>query len=50
MNTCRAWVIDSSGKLEVENFELPKVADDVALLKVEACGICGTDKHMSLCP
>lgn len=44
----RAWTMTSPGKLKTEEFELPKVADDAALLKVEACGICGTDKHMFL--
>jgi L-iditol 2-dehydrogenase len=34
------------GELEVKNFDKPKVADDALLLKIEACGICGTDVHI----
>jgi L-iditol 2-dehydrogenase len=44
----RGWVMTKPGKLELQEFELPKVADDAALLKVEACGVCGTDKHAYL--
>jgi L-iditol 2-dehydrogenase len=36
------------GKLVMEEFEIPEVAKDSALLKVEASGICGTDKHVYL--
>lgn len=46
MSKCRAWVFAGPGKVIMEEFELPKIADDGALLKVEACGICGTDKHI----
>jgi len=44
----RAWVMTKPGKLELQEFEVPKVAEDAALLKVEACGVCGTDKHAYL--
>jgi len=36
------------GRVVMEEFAIPKVAEDCALLKVEACGICGTDKHVYL--
>lgn len=46
MEKCRAWVMVEPGKVTLEQFEIPKVAEDSALLKVEACGICATDKHV----
>jgi len=48
MAKCRAWVMVEPGKVVMKEFEIPKVAEDSALLKVEACGICGTDKHVYL--
>jgi len=48
MVKCRAWVTVEPGKAVMEEFEIPKIAEDWALLKVEACGICGTDKHVYL--
>jgi len=44
----RGWVMIRAGKIELQEFELAKVAEDAALLKVEACGVCGTDKHAYL--
>ena len=44
----RAGVLIGPGKLEFQKFEIPEVAEDSALLKVESCGICGTDKHVFL--
>lgn len=32
-------------KMEVKEFPMPKVGDDDILVKVEGCGICGTDAH-----
>ena len=46
MTKCRAWVTVEPGKLAMEEFEIPAIAEECALLKVEACGICGTDKHI----
>jgi len=48
MKKCQAWVIAGPGKMVMEKFDIPEVAEDSALLKVEACGICATDKHMYL--
>lgn len=45
MAKSRAWVLTDVGKLEMQEFEIPKVKDDCALLKVDGCGICGSDKH-----
>lgn len=32
-------------KIEVKEFEIPEIKDDEMLIKVEGCGICGTDAH-----
>ena len=45
---CKAWVMTEPGKLVMKEFDIPVVADDCALLKIETCGICGTDKHAYL--
>ena len=44
----RACVLVGPGKIEIQKFDIPEVAEDSALLKVESCGICGTDKHILL--
>ena len=41
----RAAVMVEPGRLEIQEFPWPTLADGAALLKVEMCGICGTDKH-----
>jgi threonine dehydrogenase-like Zn-dependent dehydrogenase len=38
-----AAVLIEPGKFELRQFDLPEVGADAALLKVEACGICGSD-------
>ena len=38
-----AVVQTGARKLELREFPLPEIRDDDALLKVEACGICGSD-------
>ena len=32
-------------KFEIKEVDMPKVGDDDVLVKVEGCGICGTDAH-----
>ena len=32
-------------KVEIKEFPMPQVGDDDVLVKVEGCGICGTDAH-----
>ena len=32
-------------KIEVKEFDIPEIGDDEMLVKVEGCGICGTDVH-----
>ena len=41
--TIRAVVQTGPEKFEIQNFERPRIGADDALLKLEACGICGTD-------
>lgn len=33
------------GKMEIREFPMPEVGDDDLLVRVEGCGICGTDSH-----
>jgi len=40
---CLAMVQTGPGKLEPRNVPVPEVGDDDALIRVEACGICGSD-------
>ncbi len=42
----RAMVLRSPNRLELERFERPRLGEDDALLRVEACGICGTDAEV----
>jgi alcohol dehydrogenase len=41
--TCRGLVLEEPRRLEARDFPVPEIGDDDALLKVEACGLCGTD-------
>ncbi len=46
MNTqavAKALVLSEPQNLVLEQFPLPEITDDEALLEVEACGLCGTD-------
>lgn len=40
-----AAVLVAPGNIELRDFEIPVPGDDEILLKVEGCGICGTDVH-----
>ena len=42
----KAVVMPEPGKLENREFPYPTVKEDSAIIKVDQCGICGTDKHM----
>jgi alcohol dehydrogenase len=39
----RAMVLQAPRSLELREFDYPRVSDDDALLRIEACGLCGTD-------
>ena len=41
----RVAMLTELGKMEVKEFPMPEVGDDDLLVKVEGCGICGTDSH-----
>ncbi len=43
MKTARALVLEAPRSLAVRDFPFPEIGDDDALLRVEACGLCGTD-------
>ncbi|AFK85254.1 MULTISPECIES: zinc-dependent alcohol dehydrogenase [Thermoanaerobacterium] len=42
---CRAAVLTDVKKIEVKEFNIPEINDDEMLVKVEGCGVCGTDVH-----
>ena len=43
MSELRAMVQTGTGELSLERFPWPETGEDDGLLRVEACGICGTD-------
>ena len=43
--TCRAAVLKGPGKIEIQTFSIRDISDDEILIRVEGCGICGTDVH-----
>lgn len=43
--TARVAMLTSLEKFEIKEFPIPEVGDDDILVKVEGCGICGTDAH-----
>ena len=43
--TAKVAMLTAQKKIEVKEFEIPKLLDDDILVKVEGCGICGTDVH-----
>lgn len=44
-STARAAVMVAPGRLELRAFPIPRLEPGAVLLKVEMCGICGTDGH-----
>ena len=42
----RAVVMTGPGAMELRRYPYPAIDRDSAVLKVEMCGICGTDKHI----
>jgi threonine dehydrogenase-like Zn-dependent dehydrogenase len=43
VSSVRAAVQVGAGRIEVHEFARPKVDPDAALVRIEACGLCGTD-------
>ncbi len=43
MKTTRAIVQTGPRRLELRELPIPEITDDSALLRIEACGICGSD-------
>ncbi len=41
----RVAMLTSLEQYEIKEFDLPEVGDDDILVKVEGCGVCGTDAH-----
>ena len=56
MNTSKAAVLVAPRKFEIKEFPIPEISDNQILIKVEGCGVCGTDGHeydrdpFELCP
>lgn len=38
-------VLTELEKFEIKEFPIPEISDDEILVKVEGCGVCGTDAH-----
>lgn len=43
--TSRVAMLTGTKKIEVKEFPIPEISDDEILVKVEGCGVCGTDVH-----
>jgi L-iditol 2-dehydrogenase len=41
----KAAVLTATKKIEVKEFKIPEIGDDEILVKIEGCGVCGTDVH-----
>ena len=44
-NTARVAMLTSLEHYDIKEFPIPELGDDDILVKVEGCGICGTDAH-----
>ncbi len=41
----KAAVLTQLGHFDIKEFDIPEIGDDDILVKVEGCGVCGTDAH-----
>ncbi len=54
--TAKVAMLVKPGEFELKEFAIPQISDDQMLIKVEGCGVCGTDGHeykrdpFGLCP
>ena len=44
-NTAKVAMLTGQKKIEVREYPIPKLEDGDILVKVEGCGVCGTDVH-----
>ncbi len=44
-STAKVAMLTSLEKFEIKEYPMPEVGDDDILVKVEGCGVCGTDAH-----
>src|SRR4051812_17890346 len=45
-STARAMVLEAPRRLVEREVALPEIGDDDGLLRIEACGLCGTDHEL----
>ena len=45
--TAKAAMLTKLGHFDIKEFPIPELGDDDILVKVEGCGVCGTDAHES---
>lgn len=43
--TAHVAMLTSLGHFDIKEFPIPELGDDDVLIKVEGCGVCGTDAH-----
>ncbi len=43
--SARVAMLTAIEKIELQEYNIPEIGDDDILVKVEGCGICGTDAH-----
>ena len=43
--TAHVAMLTGLEKIEIKEYPMPTVGDDDVLVKVEGCGVCGTDAH-----
>ena len=41
----RVAMLTKTEKFELQEYQIPEIGDDDILVKVEGCGVCGTDAH-----
>ena len=44
-STSRAAVLTGKGRIEMREFPIREISEDEMLIRVEGCGVCGTDVH-----
>lgn len=42
----KAAVMVEPGKMEIRKYPYPEVNSETAIIKIDMCGVCGTDKHI----